>query len=121
MKVCVIAGGVGAARLLRGAQDVVAPADLTAIVNIGDDEIINGLSISPDLDTVIYTCGEAIDADRGWGLGDETWRAMDALAHIVSANTSGRPDDGDIGWFNLGDRDLGTHMWRSARLAQGAS
>jgi len=116
VRVCVIAGGVGAARLLHGMQDAVAPADLTAVVNVADDEQIFGLAVSPDLDTVVYTCAEAIDTDRGWGLRDETWRAMESLRRYSRA--AGRPD---IGWFNLGDQDLGTHMWRTTRLAQGAA
>lgn len=111
-----IAGGVGAARLLRGAQDVVPGADLTAIVNVADDDVISGLAISPDLDTVTYTCAEAIDPERGWGLADESWRAMETQRRYTEG--SGRSD---IGWFNLGDRDLGTHLYRTARLAQGAT
>ncbi len=115
MQVCVIAGGVGAARLLRGLQDVEA-VELTAVVNVGDDERICGLAVSPDLDTVVYTCAEAIDPGRGWGLRDETWRAMDELRRYAAS--AERPD---IGWFSLGDRDLGTHLWRTSRLAEGAA
>jgi len=116
VSLCVIAGGVGAARLLRGAQDVVVGPSLTAIVNVADDDVISGLSISPDLDTVVYTCAEAIDPDRGWGLADETWRAMESQRRYT--DSAGRSD---VGWFNLGDRDLGTHLYRSARLARGAT
>lgn len=116
MNVVVIAGGVGAARLLRGAQDVVAAEQLTAVVNVADDDVISGLHISPDLDTVTYTCAEAIDAERGWGLGGESWRAMESQRRYTEA--SARPD---IGWFNLGDRDLGTHLYRTERLSQGAT
>jgi LPPG:FO 2-phospho-L-lactate transferase len=105
-----LAGGVGAARLLRGVLAVVPPGDVTAIVNTGDDVVLHGLHISPDLDTVTYTLAGAIDAERGWGLGGETWNAMDALERY-GANT----------WFRLGDRDLATHMYRTARLAEGAS
>ena len=115
-QVCVIAGGVGAARLLRGLQDVVSPTRLTAVVNVGDDDIILGLAISPDLDTVLYTCTEAIDPIRGWGLADEHWRAIEAVRAIESAN--GRDD---LAWFGLGDRDLGTHLWRTARRNEGAT
>ncbi len=115
-QVCVIAGGVGAARLLRGLQDVVDPDKLTAVVNVGDDDSILGLSVSPDLDTVLYTCTEAIDPIRGWGLADERWLAIEAVRAIESAN--GRAD---LAWFGLGDRDLGTHLWRTARRAEGAT
>ncbi len=111
-----IAGGVGAARLLRGFQDVEAATELTAVVNVADDERICGLAVSPDLDTVVYTCAEAIDPERGWGLRDETWRAMDELRRYAAS--AERPD---IGWFSLGDRDLGTHLWRTTRLAEGAA
>lgn len=115
MSLCVIAGGVGAARLLLGAQDVVRGNSLTAIVNVADDDVISGLSISPDLDTVVYTCAGAIDAERGWGLADETWRAMESQHRYTQS-----AERTDLGWFNLGDRDLGTHLYRTSRLAQGA-
>ena len=115
MTVAVLAGGVGAARLLRGLVRAVPPADVTAIVNVADDEVIHGLAISPDLDTVTYTVAGEIDPDRGWGLAGETWVAMESLRRFTEH--SGRPD---IGWFNLGDRDLGTHLYRTTRLAEGA-
>ena len=110
-----IAGGVGAAKLLRGLQDIVAPSDLTAIVNVADDCELHGLWISPDLDTVTYTCAEAIDTERGWGLGSESWQAMETLRRYSSA--AGR---NDLSWFNLGDRDLGTHLFRTSRRHEGA-
>ncbi len=108
--VAVLCGGVGAARFLRGLVQVVDPRDITAIVNVGDDLELHGLSISPDIDTVVYTVADAIDPDRGWGLAEETWQAMDTLARF-----------GDRPWFNLGDRDLGTHLHRTRRLAEGAT
>jgi LPPG:FO 2-phospho-L-lactate transferase len=114
--VTVLAGGVGAARFLVGLAEVVDPTSVTAVVNVADDESISGLHISPDLDTVVYTCAGAIDPGRGWGLAGETWRAMDELRRVAGA--AGRDD---LGWFSLGDRDLGTHLYRTARLAQGAS
>ena len=116
MKVAVLAGGVGAARLLRGMVRVVDPTDVTAIVNVADDDVLHGLYISPDIDTVTYTVAEEIDPHRGWGLADESWRAMEAFRRISVA--SNRPD---IGWFNLGDRDLGTHLYRTTRLGEGAT
>jgi LPPG:FO 2-phospho-L-lactate transferase len=114
--VCVLAGGVGAARLLAGMVRVVPPADITAVVNVADDDRIHGLAVSPDIDTVLYTVSGRIDPDRGWGLAGETWRAMEALRAI--ATTVGRDD---LGWFNLGDADLGTHLYRTTRLGEGAT
>jgi len=107
--ITVLAGGVGAARMLSGIVQVVPPADVTAIVNVGDDVELHGLRISPDLDTVTYTLAGAIDPERGWGLAGETWQAMEALGRL-----------GGERWFNLGDRDLGTHLYRTGRLASGA-
>ncbi len=105
-----LAGGVGAARLLSGLIQVVDPAELVAIVNVGDDLVLHGLEISPDLDTVTYTLAGAIDPDRGWGLSGETWQAMDGLRRY-----------GGDAWFSLGDRDLGTHLYRTARRQAGAT
>lgn len=118
IKVAVLCGGVGAARFLRGLLRVVDPALITAIVNTGDDAIINGLSVSPDLDTVVYTTAEAIDPERGWGLADETWRAIDSLDRYNAV----RPDGSTAActWFRLGDRDLATHLYRTSRLDEGA-
>ena len=118
--VCVVSGGVGAARFLRGliaATD--NPASITAVVNTGDDCSLHGLSISPDLDTIVYTLAGAIDPGRGWGLVDETWRAMESLERFESV----RPDGSMAAprWFNLGDQDLATHFYRTARLAEGAT
>jgi LPPG:FO 2-phospho-L-lactate transferase len=117
--VTVLCGGVGAARLLAGAVRVVPPASITAIVNTGDDAVINGLAISPDLDTVVYTLGGAIDPERGWGLGDESWRAMDALERYASVRPPG--SGAAVTWFRLGDRDLATHLYRTGRRAEGAT
>jgi LPPG:FO 2-phospho-L-lactate transferase len=107
--VTVLAGGVGAARLLSGLVRVVPPAGVTAVVNTGDDMVLHGLAISPDIDTVTYTVAGAIDPERGWGLRDETWHAMEALERYGGAT-----------WFSLGDRDLATHLHRTGRLADGA-
>jgi LPPG:FO 2-phospho-L-lactate transferase len=107
-RIAVLAGGVGAARLLAGLVRVVPPADVTAIVNTGDDLVLHGLAISPDIDTVVYTVAGAIDPERGWGLRDETWHAMEALGRYGGAT-----------WFGLGDRDLATHLYRTQRLADG--
>jgi LPPG:FO 2-phospho-L-lactate transferase len=102
---------VGAARLLTGLVQVRPPTELTAVVNVGDDVEMHGLHISPDLDTVTYTVAGAIDPDRGWGLAGETWHAMEALRRYPAARA----------WFNLGDRDLATHLYRTDRLRAGAS
>ena len=109
MTVVVLAGGVGAARLLAGMVRVVPPAEITAVVNVADDTVLHGLAVSPDLDTVVYTVAGAIDPVRGWGLRDESWQAMATLGRYGGAT-----------WFSLGDRDLGTHLYRTARRAEGA-
>jgi LPPG:FO 2-phospho-L-lactate transferase len=118
--IAVVSGGVGAARFLSGligASD--QPDSITAVVNTGDDCSLHGLAISPDLDTVVYTLAGAIDPERGWGLVDETWRAMESLERYEPV----RPDGSSAAprWFNLGDRDLATHFYRTARLAEGAT
>lgn len=108
--IAVLSGGVGAARFLAGLVRVVPPGEVTAVVNVADDVELHGLHVSPDLDTVTYTLAGAVDATRGWGLADETWHAMEALARY-----------GDETWFSLGDRDLATHLHRTRRLREGAS
>ncbi len=115
----VVCGGVGAARFLRAMAGVWPATSTVGVVNTGDDTVLHGLSISPDLDTITYTLAGAIDPERGWGLRDETWRAMEALARFVPV----RPDGSAAAptWFNLGDQDLATHFYRTARLAEGAT
>jgi LPPG:FO 2-phospho-L-lactate transferase len=108
--IAALAGGVGAARFLRGLLEVCDPADVTAVVNTGDDVVLHGLRISPDIDTVTYTLAGAINPDTGWGLVDETWTVMDALERYRG-----------LTWFRLGDRDLATHLYRTHRLAEGAT
>ncbi len=107
--ITVIAGGVGAARLLAGLVQVHPAAEITVVANVGDDLELGGLHISPDLDTITYTLAGAINPETGWGLAGESWQAMDALARY-----------GGETWFRLGDRDLGTHLYRTQRLAEGA-
>jgi LPPG:FO 2-phospho-L-lactate transferase len=107
--ICVLCGGVGAARFLSGLVAVHPPDDVTAVVNVADDMVLHGLHISPDLDTVTYTLAGAIDTTSGWGLAGETWAAMEALDRY-----------GGQTWFRLGDRDLATHLYRTQRLAEGA-
>src|SRR3984893_4804865 len=98
--------------MLRGLVDVIDASEIVAIVNTGDDIVLHGLHISPDLDTVTYTLAGVINPDTGWGLTGETWAAMDALSAYGA---------GELAWFRLGDRDLGTHLYRTSRLAAGAS
>jgi LPPG:FO 2-phospho-L-lactate transferase len=105
-----LAGGVGASKLLLGLHDVIDPRDLTVIVNTGDDIALHGLKISPDLDIVTYTLAGIVDAAKGWGYRGETFHALKRLAVF-----------GRINWFNLGDRDLATHIHRSAMLEEGKS
>jgi LPPG:FO 2-phospho-L-lactate transferase len=107
-RVAVLCGGVGAARLLTGLVQVVAPDALTAIANVGDDLVLHGLHVSPDLDTITYTVAGEVSAERGWGLEGESWQAMDMLRHY-----------GGEAWFGLGDRDLGTHLFRTELLRRG--
>jgi LPPG:FO 2-phospho-L-lactate transferase len=117
--ITVLCGGVGAARFLAALATVVDPADTVGIVNTGDDTVLHGLSISPDIDTVTYTLAAAIDTERGWGLSDESWRAMESLARYAAVRPHGSAAAPT--WFNLGDRDLATHFYRTARLDEGAS
>jgi LPPG:FO 2-phospho-L-lactate transferase len=117
--IAVLCGGVGAARFLAALAMVSEPSDTVAIVNTGDDTVLHGLTISPDLDTVTYTLADAIDPVRGWGLADESWRAMDALHRYTSVRPAG--SSAAPTWFNLGDRDLATHFYRTARLGEGAT
>lgn len=116
--IAVVCGGVGAARFLRALRLVTDPTHVVGVVNTGDDTELHGLSISPDLDTITYTLAGAIDPERGWGLVDETWHAMTALGRYTAV----RPDRSRAAptWFNLGDRDLATHFYRTARLREGA-
>ena len=109
-KITALAGGVGASKLLLGLHDMMDPGDLTVIVNTGDDITLHGLKISPDLDIVTYTLAGVVDETKGWGYRGETFHALQRLAAFGRAN-----------WFNLGDRDLATHIHRSAMLAEGKS
>jgi LPPG:FO 2-phospho-L-lactate transferase len=108
LTITALAGGVGASKLLLGLHDVIDQRDLTVIVNTGDDITLHGLKISPDLDIVTYTLAGIVDEAKGWGYRGETFHALKRLAAF-----------GRINWFNLGDRDLATHIHRSAMLAEG--
>jgi len=109
VRVTALAGGTGAAKLLRGLARCLGARDLTIIGNTGDDAEIWGLSISPDLDTLTYALSGRLDSGRGWGLSGETFRCLEAMA-----------DFGGQTWFNLGDRDLATHLVRTQSLRSGA-
>jgi len=108
LKITALAGGVGASKLLLGLYEVMDPGLLTVIVNTGDDIVLHGLKISPDLDIVTYTLAGVVDPSKGWGIRGETFHALKRLAGYGRAN-----------WFNLGDRDLATHIHRTAMLAEG--
>jgi LPPG:FO 2-phospho-L-lactate transferase len=108
VRVAVLSGGVGGARFLRGLVDAVDPAKVTAIVNVGDDLEVLGLSVSPDLDSVLYALAGLSDEERGWGRADETWNALAAVETL-----------GGEAWFRLGDRDLGLHLVRTQARRDG--
>jgi LPPG:FO 2-phospho-L-lactate transferase len=108
--VLALSGGVGGAKLAAGLAAVLAPEDLTIVVNTGDDFEHLDLTICPDIDSVTYALANLNDTQRGWGVKDETWQAMAMLGAL-----------GEADWFNLGDRDLGTHIARSWRLRAGES
>jgi LPPG:FO 2-phospho-L-lactate transferase len=111
MKVTALAGGIGAGKFLRGLMRAVPPRDVTVIVNVGDDVVMHGLHVSPDLDSVTYWLGDVFDRERGWGRRGETFRATEELAAF----------DPEAAWFGLGDLDLATHLFRSRELAAGAT
>src|ERR1700738_2383665 len=106
--VVVLAGGVGAARFLRGLVRVLPPEEIIVIGNTGDDMWWHGLYIAPDLDTVTYWLARLAGGSRGWGVPGGTFTAQEALAQLT-----------DRSWFHLGDRDLATHLYRTGRLADG--
>ena len=107
--VAVLAGGVGAARFLRGLVRILPPEEITVIGNTGDDMWWHGLYIAPDLDTVTYWLAGVADESRGWGIRGDTFTTQAAFGHLT-----------DRSWFQLGDRDLATHLYRTGRLAAGA-
>ena len=109
VQIVVLAGGVGGARFLRGLRAATPGAELVAVVNTGDDVTLHGLRICPDLDTVMYTLGGAIDEERGWGRADERWTVKEELAAYGADPT----------WFGLGDRDVATHLIRTRMLDAG--
>jgi len=107
-RVVALAGGVGGAKLAHGLRQVLAPGELTVVVNTADDEEFHGLLVCADHDTVLYTLAGLADRERGWGLAGETWAAAAMLERL-----------GEPGWFKLGDRDLALHVHRARRLREG--
>ena len=108
MKVLALAGGVGGAKLAAGLEAALPPEDLAVVVNTADDFDLWGLRVCPDLDTVMYTLAGISNPETGWGVEDESFAALDMLARY-----------GEDTWFKLGDRDLATHVLRTARLRAG--
>jgi LPPG:FO 2-phospho-L-lactate transferase len=109
-RILLLCGGVGGARLAHGFAQLADDVELCAVVNVGDDFEHLGLSISPDLDTVLYTLAGEANASQGWGLEGESWRTMERLEAL-----------GGETWFRLGDLDLATHLLRTAQLKAGAT
>ena len=110
MRAVLLSGGGGGARFARGVAGVLGDDDLTVVGNVGDDVEILGLHVSPDLDSLLYTLGGLIDAERGWGRSEESWNALESAAAW-----------GGEDWFRLGDRDIGLHLVRTRALRKGAS
>ncbi len=108
MKVTALAGGTGAAKLIRGLAACVGPANLTVVGNTGDDTEVWGLHVSPDLDTVLYALAGLLDGARGWGRTSETFHCLETMTTL-----------GEEGWFRLGDRDLALHLHRTRALEGG--
>ena len=108
--IVVLAGGVGAAKFLEGLAAVMPPDEIAVICNTGDDAAFHALHVSPDLDTVLYTLAGMVDRERGWGIAGDTFECLESLASL-----------GKQTWFQLGDRDLATHLARTERLRQGAT
>ncbi len=108
MMIAVLAGGVGAAKFLRGLISVIDPSSITVIGNTADDEEFLGLHVSPDLDTVVYTLADAVDPEAGWGIANDTYTALEQAAQL-----------GQETWFKLGDKDLATHLLRTKLLRSG--
>src|SRR5262249_24915271 len=110
MKIVLLAGGVGGSKLGLGLYRVMNPADLTIIANTGDDIVMHGLHVSPDPDIMMYTLAGLVNPETGWGFQGETFRVAEGLARY-----------GRETWFNLGDRDLATHIHRTAMMKDGAT
>jgi LPPG:FO 2-phospho-L-lactate transferase len=110
MKITALAGGIGASKFLAGLVRVTPPEDITIIANTGDDIEMFGLRICPDIDTVTYTLAGLVNQQTGWGIEGDSFACLGSLARL-----------GEEVWFNLGDRDLATHIYRTDRLKQGSA
>ena len=108
MRVALLSGGVGGARFARGLVAAIDPASVTVIGNVGDDVEVLGMSVSPDLDSILYALAGLNDEERGWGRADESWNALETVTEL-----------GGEDWFRLGDRDLGLHLVRTQALRAG--
>ncbi len=108
--IVVFTGGTGGTKLVQGLQQVVAPENLTVIVNTGDDIEWWGLHVSPDIDSVLYGLSDLLSNDRGWGVDSDSFRCLERMKQL-----------GQPGWFSLGDLDLATHLTRTAMLKAGKS
>ena len=108
--IAVLSGGVGGSRFLQGLARAVPPEEIVAVVNTGDDEELYGLSVSPDPDIVTYALAGVVDEERGWGIQGDTFRWLEAMRRF-----------GNETWFQIGDRDLATHLYRTRRLREGAT
>ena len=108
--ILVLTGGTGGAKLVQGLQQVVAPEELTVVVNTGDDLEWWGLHVSPDIDSVLYALAGLLSPERGWGVDKDSFRCLERMAQL------GQPS-----WFALGDLDLATHLTRTAMLRAGQS
>src|SRR5271165_4691570 len=106
--IVIFTGGTGGAKLVQGLHQVVAPADLTVIVNTGDDLEWWGLHVSPDIDSVLYALAGLLSSERGWGVDKDSFRCLERMKQL-----------GQPGWFSLGDLDLATHLTRTAMLRAG--
>ena len=107
-KIVALAGGVGGSKLIFGLSKSLPPEDLCIVANTGDDEIFHGLYVSPDVDTIVYTLAGLVNKINGWGVEEDTFSALGTLRQLGS-NT----------WFNLGDKDIGLHLWRTEALKAG--
>lgn len=110
MRIAVLAGGVGAAKFLHGLSKIISPEDLSCVVNTGDDIVLHGLHISPDLDIITYTLAGIVNDEKGWGVHQDTFNFLESLRSY-----------GLDEWFKLGDKDLATHIYRTELLRSGLS
>ena len=104
----ILAGGVGAAKFIEGLASIIDPASLKIIINTADDIELYGLRICPDIDIITYTLANVVDKEKGWGVQDETFNCLSVLKNYY-----------DFKWFNVGDKDLATHIFRTDLFKKG--